>query len=132
MSIESLVDAILAERVRRDRNTDEAAQPSEVVDLTEAEVLLVKHHHHLHSTEFAPASHAAPARFLGMDIRVVEHPGPCRIHSRAEIWLEVQRDAPTYFTISTGGSGNSWFRDRFFNKWEGEAPADDRETSAPD
>src|SRR5689334_4709185 len=95
VNVETLTSAILEEVARRQRNTDEAAQPSEVVDLTQVELDAVNARYR--ELGRADAGTGVVTRFLGLTVRVVETPGPCRVHSWAEIWTEARRREPPMY-----------------------------------
>lgn len=99
----TLGDIILFEAARMARNTDEAAQPPEVVELTEAEVRQIMAEYRAAAPTLA-ADTPSSTTYLGLAIRVVETPGPCRVRSRAEVMLErlsPPRGTPLYVMVST-------------------------------
>lgn len=101
--------AIGMELIARERSTDEAKQPAEVVEMTAAEARELCR---LDGVAFDPAT---PLHFMNMRVRLVDQLGPTRIKSRAEILLENRDPRPKGTVWLSTPSGVSQGYDRFWN-----------------
>lgn len=95
-------DALQHELHLRARNTDEAAQPSELVELTREELYRLRMERDAGTGRYFRVSQEGET-LLGLQVRIVQAPGPTRIKSRAEVLVEDRRrgDPTQYFYLST-------------------------------
>lgn len=86
-------------------NPDEAAQPSELVELTSDELkALIRQHGPAHvDPEDDYQLSSVGFTFMGLMVRIVDRPGPLRVKSRAEVMMESRRPPGPPVLISTMG-----------------------------